>query len=244
MGILSLFTVRKVRFMADCCIETVILTASVCLFPTEENYVTKFMSTFGCLFPVEGHQAWRRLKNGTIARWPYIEPNSRHNKSKHWVDDVNNRRHAPIDFSTAWKTKWWPMRQFAFFLSVAEVNAVNSCGRARGLPADPTLDFRRELALQLMENHVGVDMIPRSPTRARATRARVSMHAEDGAHELMSRPYYTSKWLGSEWKQARQRFQKTPCATVGCNKTCRTYCSCNKAVTMCLACFNLHNNNV
>ena len=235
--------------MADCCVETVLLTASIPLFPiplfpTEEKYVTKFMSTFGCLLLVEGHQAWRRLKNGTIARWEYIEPNSRHNKSKHWVDDVNNRRHAPIDLSAVWKTKWWPMRQLSFFLGIAEVNAVNSRARARGLAAEPTLDFRRELALQLLENHVGVDMIPRSPTRARPTRGRVSTHAQAGAHEILNRPFFTSKWLGSSWKPTRQRYQKTPCATAGCKRTCRTYCACNKAVTMCSACFNLHINNV
>ncbi|KAL7486093.1 hypothetical protein ACHAW6_011693 [Cyclotella cf. meneghiniana] len=83
----------------------------------EEGYVTKFMSTFGCLNVVEGHNAYRTLKDGTQVRWVYIEPTSRHNRAKHWVDDVNNRRHAPIDLAEAWRTKWWPNRQFTFFIS-------------------------------------------------------------------------------------------------------------------------------
>ncbi|KAL7481099.1 LOW QUALITY PROTEIN: hypothetical protein ACHAW6_006780 [Cyclotella cf. meneghiniana] len=61
----------------------------------EEKYVTKFMSLFGCLNPVQHHQAFRKLSDVIIARWPYAEPNSCHNKSKQWVDDA--RRHSLID---------------------------------------------------------------------------------------------------------------------------------------------------
>jgi hypothetical protein len=31
---------------------------------------------------------------------------SRHNHSKHWVDDVDNRRHDPIGLEQVWHTKW------------------------------------------------------------------------------------------------------------------------------------------
>ena len=71
----------------------------------EEKYVTKIMSSFGCLNPVQDHQAFRMLSDRTIARWPYAEPNSCHNKSKHWVDDANNWRHLPIDLSYLRLTK-------------------------------------------------------------------------------------------------------------------------------------------
>jgi hypothetical protein len=34
-----------------------------------------------------------------------------HNIAKHWVDDVNNRRHAPIGLQDTWAAMWWP-RQY------------------------------------------------------------------------------------------------------------------------------------
>ena len=54
---------------------------------------------------------------------------------------ISNRRHSPIDLAFTWKTKWWPHRQFTFFLGVAEVNACNERGRARRVPAEPMLEF-------------------------------------------------------------------------------------------------------
>ena len=207
----------------------------------EEGYVTKFMSTFGCLNVVGGHNAYRTLKDGTQVRWVYIEPTSRHNRAKHWVDDVNNRRHAPIDLAEAWRTKWWPNRQFTFFLSVAEVNAVNSRARARGVEGDAGLDFRRNLAVQMLENNLDQGFNNRSPIRAKNTRARASISAGEGTHAIMNRPYFTSKWLGSSWKKAKDKYHKTPCA---CGNRCRTHCLCDKGKAMCVECFNIHILNV
>jgi hypothetical protein len=79
--------------------------------------------------------------NGEWKSFRYAEPFSRHNKGKHWVDNVNNRRHDPIGLENTWKTKWWPNRQFTFLLSVAEVNAGQSRPRARDEKPDPTLIF-------------------------------------------------------------------------------------------------------
>ncbi len=58
----------------------------------DDKYVTKIMSTHGTLDEVEGHSTWRCV-NGEWKSFRYVEPFSRHNKGKHWVDDVNNRRH-------------------------------------------------------------------------------------------------------------------------------------------------------
>jgi hypothetical protein len=208
---------------------------------TEEKYVTKFMTTFGCLNDVEGHYAYRMLTDGSRVRWLYKEPNSCHNRAKHWVDDVNNRRHSPIDLADAWQTKWWLNRQFTFFLSVAEVNAVNSRERSRGVEGEAGLDFRRILAVKMMENNIDDNLIHRSPVRVRNTRARMSVSSGEGEDGLVNGPYFTSKWVGTSWKTAKDKYHKLPC---GCGNRCRTYCRCNKGVTMCLDCFNSHILNV
>ena len=102
------------------------------------------MSSYGTLDEVEGHSTWRCV-NGDWETFWYVEPFSRHNKGKHWVDDVNNRHHDPIGLEYTWKTKWWPNRQFTFLLSVAEVNAGQAQARAKDKKPAPTLDFLTEI---------------------------------------------------------------------------------------------------
>jgi hypothetical protein len=80
-------------------------------------------------------EAWRLGKEGWSS-FKYTEAVTNHNIAKHWVDDVNNRRHAPIGLQDIWATKWWPHRQFTFMCLVAEVNANNSRACALGKPAD------------------------------------------------------------------------------------------------------------
>jgi hypothetical protein len=82
----------------------------------EEKYATKFMSTFGVLDEVPTHKTRRTTAGGVVTEFCYPEPVSCHNQSKHWVDDHNQCRHAPVDLTESWKTKWWPHQQFAFFL--------------------------------------------------------------------------------------------------------------------------------
>ena len=196
----------------------------------------KFMSLFGCLNPVQDHQAFRMLSDGTIARWPYAEPNSHHNKSKHWVDDANNQRHSPIDLSYSWLTKWWPNRQFTFFLGVAEVNALNSRAHGRRQSEESMITFRKNLAIQMMENVLDDQFVPRQPLRGPITRGASSVSSGEGVYGLEIRPHFTSHWLGSTWKRAKDKYQKTTCT---CENQFRTYCRCNKSQAICVQCLRV-----
>ncbi len=69
-------------------------------------------------------------------KFKYTEAIEYHNTSKHWVDDGNQRRHAPIGLEDVWETQWWPHRQFTFICSVVEVNANNSLARANNANAE------------------------------------------------------------------------------------------------------------
>jgi hypothetical protein len=99
----------------------------------EDKYVCKIMSTHGRMEETD-RKAWRLGKDGWSS-FKYTEAITNHNIAKHWVDDVNNRRHAPIGLQDIWATRWWPHRQFTFICSVAEVNANNSQARALKEPA-------------------------------------------------------------------------------------------------------------
>ena len=121
----------------------------------DDRFVTKLMSTHGLIGEVADHKTWRQNKaSGEWATFNYSEPLSRHNHSKHWVDDVNNRRHDPIGLEQVWHTKWWPTRQFTFICSVAEANAVMCRARATKENATPQLEFRRAVAMKMLNNKI------------------------------------------------------------------------------------------
>ena len=84
----------------------------------------------------------------------YAECISRHNHSKHWVYDVNNRRHDPIGVDQVWHTKWWSTQKFTFICSVAEANAIYSRSQGKKAIPEPQLGFCRKLALEMLENNL------------------------------------------------------------------------------------------
>ena len=157
----------------------------------EEKYVTKFMSTFGTLDEVTAKKARRPPKNAPPVEFYYPEPVAWHNQSKHWVNDHNQRRQAPIDLADCWKTQWWPHHQFAFFLAISETNAANSRARAKGDLAEPQLQFRRALAFCMMENTLNdAGVIVRQVERCLRTRDAVLAE-----HVLVTRPDFSGRGL-------------------------------------------------
>ena len=162
---------------------------------------------------------------------------SRHNRSKHWVDDVNNRRHDPIGLEDVWATKWWPHRQFTFVCSVAEVNALNAKARGRNVPAEAGLTFRRKLAEQMLKNEINDSgRVSHSPIRSCRKRKR----SELVEHKLEKKPVYTGKYDGSSksWRKVKTKYLKIKCYY--CPKEVRTYCPCNKQIILCGDCFGKH----
>jgi len=203
----------------------------------DDSFVTKMMSTHGLISEVADHTTYRQKDDGTWVTYNYPEYLSRHNRSKHWVDDVNNRRHDPIGLEEVWHTKWWPTRQFTFICSVAESNAVHSRARAWRAPPTPQLEFRRSLAIQLMTNTICNDGLIVRHRGMVATRTR----AEDEAgHELCTRAPFTGGWNTgiNTWAKVTTRYAKLKCA--GCNTKIRTFCRCNKKLPMCTECYGMH----
>ena len=119
----------------------------------DDKYVCKIMNTHGLMTTVENHTTYRYV-GGEWKSFKYCEPMSHHNHAKHWVDDINNRRHDPIGLEEVWATKWWPHRQFTFICLIAEVNALNSRARGRSEPAEAGLIFWRRLAEQMLKNKI------------------------------------------------------------------------------------------
>ena len=197
------------------------------------------MSTHGLM--VETDKVTYRRVGNEWKKFKYTEAITNHNNSKHWVDDVNQRRHAPIGLEDVWATQWWPHRQFTFLLSVAEVNANNSLARAKNESAEHQITFRKLLAEEMMYNKLTESGgVRNSPIRARK-RSRQSLEPE---HELVKKPKWTGKYDAAAkcWTQSPVEYLKHACKT--CKRKIRTYCICNKACPMCSACFAQHCINV
>ena len=159
----------------------------------DRDYITKIMSTHGVLDEIQDHPTWR-LMDSVWRTFKYAKPLSRHNRAKHWVDDVNNRRHDPIGLERVWATKWWPNRQFTFLLSVAEVNAVQAWARAKKEILMPTLEFRKKLAMRMMTNKLKNNgLTPASPvcTRARnsSEHVMVKRQKKEGSWNVYTRTF-------------------------------------------------------
>ena len=202
----------------------------------DSKYVSKIMSTHGMLETVQDHPTWRKI-DGSWKMFKYSEPFSRYARAKHWVDDVNNRRHDPIGLEEVWGTKWWAMRQFTFLCSVAEVNAVQSRARGKNEVAEPQLHFRRELARQMIENTLDDPPTPEvAPVRHQPR--------TNADHALKKRAAFEGEWDldRRKFKQVTTDYVRLKCRE--CGKGCRTYCLCYPGRPLCVGCFALHANEV
>jgi len=198
----------------------------------DRDYVTKIMSAHGVLDEIQDHPTWR-LVDGTWKTFKYAEPFSRHNRAKHWVDDVNNRRHDPIGLEEIWATKWWPNRQFTFLLSVAEANAVQSRARGKKEGAEATLNFRKQLAYRMLFNKMGDNGVaPTSPIRFQLRR--------NAEHERKKKQVGTGKWnpTTKRFNAVKTPYLREKCSE--CDETTREYCSCTPQRPLCRGCFALH----
>ena len=84
----------------------------------------------------------------------HVEPFFRNNRGKHWVDNINNRLHDPIELETTWKTKRWPNCQLTFFLLFAEVNSIQAPAHLTSKEAVSTLDLHKKLTMGMLWNNI------------------------------------------------------------------------------------------
>jgi hypothetical protein len=105
--------------------------------------------------------------------------------------------------------------------------------RAKKAPAEPMLDFRRQLAKMMLENRLNAHGVaPNSPICPR----RVS----NTHHVLKKRERNKGKYDPERrmFKQVNTVNLARPCT--GCRKDTRDYCSCDPSIDLCSACFGAH----
>ena len=206
----------------------------------EPDYVMKIMSSFGTLNENVDHKTRRVYKQDgqTITKtFNYIEPISNHFKYRHQIDDHNNRRHSPISIEKTWATKFWPDRNFAWFLAVTEVNANLARGYFGGETL-PQIEFRKKLAWEMMNNALGGDAVVDEDSR-------MSLRKRKHQHELVKLKPFQGTWcaLTKKFKRVKTKYQQQRCNNWStCKKQVRTYCKCTNGLFLCNGCFMDHCN--
>ena len=150
----------------------------------EPDYVMLLMATYGTLERVgpQHSRSWEDAdgqSHSTRVQYPEIVYN--HYKYRHSVDDHNNRRQSPISLEKTWSTHWWPNRVFAFLIAISEVNTLKAWTNIYQNPDMETLDFRKQLADELINNPF---LAEETAAEARGTRK----SARNSGHELLSLP--------------------------------------------------------
>lgn len=211
----------------------------------EPDYVMKVMASWMTLNELEGARTKRDWKENGVNKsktFNYRQPFGLHFRYRHQVDDHNNRRHAPISIERTWATKFWADRNFAWYLAVSMVNANLAHGHFQNNgEVVPTLQFRRQLAQELLDNTIGREDMDHDedgrPIRScRMTRARVPCL-------LVTLKHYQGTYNAHKKKfhKVKQKYQKQRCLNYSvCYKTVRTYCNCTKGLFLCVGCFGNH----
>ncbi|KAL7505873.1 hypothetical protein ACHAXN_011506 [Cyclotella atomus] len=196
----------------------------------DQGYVAKIMGTASGLIYNNDRERTRVVDDGSTVRFKYIEPFDLHYKFRHAVDDHNNLRHAVPSIEGTWRTTRWAMRQFQFYLAVAEVNmylAYRHWVWTDDGEEMPLLAFRRMLGWSMIRNELW-NFQPQGLGRSLRGRQPLAVHVKQRC------PPFTSHWDGNGWDtSATFAYNQFTCGKRGCKKRIRTYCCCNPTKWLC-----------
>mmetsp|Transcript_15135 Transcript_15135/g.22223 ORF Transcript_15135/g.22223 Transcript_15135/m.22223 type:complete len:251 (-) Transcript_15135:59-811(-) len=196
----------------------------------EPGYVSKRMSTYGCLAE-EGDETSQRLSVGTKKFFKYVQCFYNHFHYRHVVDDHNNFCMSEPCIEKSWVTAFWENRVFAFVLAISEVKtwlAKQYFVAAENYMA--LLQMRTQLASELVRNPyldiIGEkddDVTENVETGMKSKRICMTID-----HEFNTCPMHASKFTTDRKLifSNTNPYQKKTCKGSGCKKMVQTYCSC------------------
>ena len=119
----------------------------------ETDYVMKIMESWMKLDELEGARTMRDFIDSSwikdTKKFTYRKQFGIHFRYRHQVDGQNNRRHSPISLDRTWANKFYPDKNFAWYLAVLEVNTALASGHFQKYGImQPSLNFWRALAIE------------------------------------------------------------------------------------------------
>ena len=214
------------------------------------DYTMKLMTTYGSLTQnnIECKVAYRNDSSGNQKSFNYTECFANHFKYRHNIDDHNNLRHATPSIESTWLTQRWAIRVFSFLLAISEVNTFLSFrffvwSQNPSIPKLSLLEFRRKLAVQLIDNDHWKEEQERKVSHSdnRRRKKHKQYHNHHFSHQLLTAPAHASFFTENKWHcNNKTKYPQFVCKAAGCKKRIRTYCSCFEGQWMCNEHFLIH----
>ena len=167
----------------------------------------------------------------------YRQPFGLRFRYRHQVDEHNNRRHAPISLERTWATKLWPDQKFTWYLAVSEVNTALESGHFQNDGVvQPSLNFRRALAIECLENTIGVELGENGRPK-RTSKIPIYVPCE----RITVKHHGGMRDPSKKKEKVKQKYQKQRCQNYSkCGKKTGVYCKCSKDLFLCSGCFADH----
>ena len=107
--------------------------------------------------------------------------------------------------------KWWPNRVFAFIIAITEVNTNLAhgwfCGPEGTKKALPSIEFRKKLAFEMMNNELDDDgHVGESPSVKRSRK-----RSEIVGHAFESIPPFCGQWVNGSWTKVGTKYLQKTC---------------------------------
>ena len=174
----------------------------------DPDYLMNIMVSWMTLDELEGAKTRRYFIDsiGTkeTKQFTYRNPFGLRFRCGHQLYDHNNRRHAPFSLERRWATKFWPDRNFSWYLVVLEVNTTLASGHFQNYGVvQPSLDFWRALAIECLEKKIGVELGDNGrPNRS----CKIPLYVP---FEKIKVKHYGGMWYPSKKKEkVKQKYQK------------------------------------
>ena len=196
--------------------------------------VAQFVSTYGCDVLGEEQRRVRLRTDGRVIAYRRNAVIDQHYQARLAVGLHNSVCQEQCRaLEQTWASRKWPVRQLAFVVSAALVNAyfiyVHFCGQDR-------ISFH---AFRLM---VMVELVEAEKARGKEHSGRLmrpSRSAEGAVleHRLVRLNHYEGATPG---KRTAKKYQQQRCRGRKCNALTRTYCACDRRLLLCFQCFGVH----
>ena len=194
------------------------------------DYTLILASTYGSGNPVQTFDM--RLRDGRSVRVERNVPLQHYYHARHAVDDNNHTRQGQFGgLERAWGPKKPALRHLAFFLAVAEANAVRFWNYMHPSQRMTHKEFQAHWCHRMIREFEQPSPQPRSGRSRRIT-----------AHQFEPRapPGTCADGVIRKGKTINQQYRRVVCRGKRCSARVRSRCSCSATLWLCHACWLEH----
>jgi xylulokinase len=203
------------------------------------RYTFLLLSTYGSLALVGPERTIFSPTNRSSFSYRRNEPIADYYRGRHAVDDHNHLRQGQrVDVERAWGSKFWHVKQLAFLVSATLVNTQLAYNHF----VVPLNSRRRRLSFNQVRMRVAAALLmewERNEADAGAASSPTGRrHLVRGGHMLVS--YEKNRSFRNPAKKVKSMYLQRKCQGEGCKRMVRRHCTCDRTLSLCLECHNVH----